>query len=231
MHTRIVTVAEEVSSEVRGTWSVVVDDAGVAGVAGVHEPFVEGVSFTAQAGEVSLVSTDPGIPQVALALALGGRVELLHGRVAFGGVTERAELQRSTRLVDVADVTSPEEAISVRAVVQEELALAEQPASRAAVAACLAERGLTESATRPWGQLPAGVRTSLLLELGARHPHVRALVLAGPERHGGDPAPWLEECHRLAATGLAVIVVTTAATVAALTALQGAPTPTKEPLA
>jgi hypothetical protein len=57
-----------------------------------------------------------------------------------------------------------------------------------------------------------------LLELGALHPQVRVLVLAGPERHGGDHSLWLETCERLAQTGLTVIVLTTAASAAALTA-------------
>jgi len=230
MHTRIVTVSEVAPCDSPDTWKVVVDDVSVAGTAGKHEPFIERVSFSAPAGEVSLVATDPGIPQVALALAIGGRVAPT-GRVAIGGATDLGELQLRTRLVDVADVTAPEAAIAARAVVQEELALAEQPASRAAAVAFLAERHISEAATAPWGQLPAGVRTSLLLELGALHPHVRVLVLAGPERHGGDPAPWLETCHRLAATGLAVIVLTTAATVAALSTLTVAPAASKEPLA
>ncbi|GAA5024429.1 hypothetical protein GCM10023258_16470 [Terrabacter aeriphilus] len=195
--------------------TVVADDVSVAGT---HEPFVEHVSFTAPAGEVTVVPTDPGFPQVALALALGGRVELLRGRVAVGGASDLPELQARTRLVDVADVTSPEDSIAVTAVVEEELALAERPASRKAVAAFLAEHDLTHLASRPWEQLPAGVRTSLLLELGALHPQVRVLVLAGPERHGGDHAAWLATCDRLAATGLVVIVLTAAATAAALPA-------------
>ncbi|WP_207555784.1 hypothetical protein [Intrasporangium flavum] len=193
--------------------TVVVDDVSVAGT---HEPFVEHVSFTAPAGEFTVVATDPGIPQVALALAIGGRVELLRGRVSIGGGAGLADLQLRTRLVDVADVTAPEDAIAVRAVVQEELALAERPASRAAVAAFLAEHDLTDHAGRPWEQLPPDVRTSLLLELGALHPQVRVLVLAGPERHGGDHAAWFDTCQRLAGTGLAVVVLTTAATAAAL---------------
>jgi len=231
MHTRIVIVSEMAPCDSPDTWKVVVDDVSVAGTAGEHEPFVEHVSLTAPAGEVSLVATDPGIPQVALALALGGRVPLLGGRVTAGAASAAAPLQRCTRLVDVADVTSPEEAIAVRAVVQEELALAERPASRAAVAAFLDDHDVADAGARSWGRLPAAVRTSLLLELGALHPHVRVLVLAGPERHGGDPAPWLETCHRLAATGLAVIVLTTAATVAALSTLTAAPAASKEPLA
>ncbi|WP_374970010.1 hypothetical protein [Terrabacter sp. BE26] len=224
------TVSEVAPCDSPDPWKVVVDDVSVAGTAGKREPFVEHVSFTAPAGEVTLVATDPGIPQVALALALGGRVQLRGGRVAAGGASDAAQLQRRTRLVDVADVTAPEEAFRVRAVVQEELALAERPASRAAVAAFLDEHALADAGARPWGRLPAAVRTSLLLELGALHPHVRVLVLAGPERHGGDPAPWLETCHRLAATGLAVLVLTTAASVAALSTLDVAPAASKEPL-
>src|SRR6478735_5745594 len=208
MHTRIVIAFEKDTTHGPGLRTVVVDDVSVAGT---HEPFVEHVSFTAPAGEVTVVATDPGIPQVALALAIGGRVELIRGRVSIGGVPERAELQLRTRLVDVADVTAPEDSLAVRAVVQEELALAERPASRSAVATFLSEHDLADRSGVPWEQLPAGVRTSLLLELGALHPHVRVLVLAGAERHGGDHAVWLETCHRLAREGFAVIVLTTAA--------------------
>ncbi len=218
MHTRIVIASEEKDSscgpDLRTV--VVVDDVSVAGVAGTHEPFVEHVSFTAPAGEVTVVPTDPGIPQVALALAVGGRVELLRGRVSVGGAAGLPDLRLRTRLVDVADVTAPEGGIAVRAVVEEELALAERPASRAAVTAFLAEHGLADRARRPWEQLPPDTRTSLLLELGALHPQVRVLVLTGPERHGGDHAGWLDTCHRLAAAGLAVIVLTTASMAATL---------------
>jgi ABC-type hemin transport system ATPase subunit len=208
MHTCIVNERQMDRPDPR---TVVVDDVSVAGT---HEPFVEHVTFTGTPGEVTFVATDPGIPQVALALALGGRVELLHGKIAIGGASDLADLQLRTRLVDVSDVTAPEDTIAVKAVVEEELALAERPASRAAVAAFLAAHDLTDRAGRPWEQLPAGVRTSLLLELGAMHPYVRVLVLAGPERHGGDHSVWLETCGRLAATGLVVIVLT-AATMAA----------------
>jgi hypothetical protein len=229
MHTRIVTVSEKKQQDTsRGPdqRTVVVDDVSVAGTSGSHEPFVEHVSFTAPAGEVTVVATDPGIPQVALALAVGGRVELLRGRVSIGGAAGLSDLQLRTRLVDVADVTAPEDGIAVRAVVQEELALAERPASRAAVTAFLAERDLADRAGRPWEQLPPDTRTSLLLELGALHPHVRVLVLAGPERHGGDPAGWLDTCRRLAGTGLAVIVLTTASMAAALPATGTVPNAT-----
>jgi ABC-type hemin transport system ATPase subunit len=214
MHTRIVSTSEKDTSRGPDLRPVFVDDVSVAGT---HEPFVEHVAFTAPPGELTVVATDPGLPQVALALAIGGRVELLRGRVSIGGAADLADLQLRTRLVDVADVTAPEDSIALQAVVQEELALAERPASRKAVAAFLRAHDLSDRAARPWEQLPAGTRTSLLLELGAMHPQVRVLVLAGPERHGGDHVRWLDTCQRLAETGLTVIVLTTAASAAALT--------------
>ena len=214
MHTRIVS-ENEMDQPDGHDLSVVVDDVSVAGT---HEPFVEHVTFAAPPGQVTVVDADPGIPQVALALAVGGRVELLHGRVVIGGSSDREDLQLRTRLVDVADVTAPEHSIAVKAVIEEELALAEKPASRSAVATFLADHDLSDRANRPWEQLPPGLRTSLLLELGALHPLVSVLVLAGPERHGGDHATWFETCRRLAASGLVVLVLTTPATAAALRA-------------
>ncbi|MGO4598087.1 hypothetical protein [Terrabacter sp. 2RAF25] len=156
-------------------------------VSGTHEPFVSGIRFTAPAASVTVVGADPGAGQVALALAIGGRVDLLTGSVSIGGSTDRAHLQLRTRLVDVPDVTAPEDALPLRAVVAEELALAERPSSRKDVAAFLRERGLAELGGRRWESLSAGLRTSLLLELGAWHPQVR--VSSSPARTGTVATP------------------------------------------
>ena len=185
-------------------------------IEGAHELFVAGIGFTAEAGEVTMVGVDPGVGQVALALAVGGRVDLLTGSITIGGSTDRSHLQLRTRLVDVADVTSPEDSLPLRAVVAEELALAERPASRKDVAAHLAERHLTDLADRRWESLPPGLRTTLLLELGSWHPQVRVVVLAGPDRHGGDPSAWFDAARALADGGLTVIVLCAPATAAAL---------------
>ena len=191
----------------------------VDGTAGPGEPFVDGVAFVAPTGRVTLVPTDPGTSQVALALAVGGRVELAAGSITIGGVPD-ADLRRlRTRLVDVVDVTAPEEALSVRSVVAEELALAERPASRRDVATFLADRRLEERSRARWGSLPAGLRTRLLLELAVRHRDVRVVVLAGPDRHGGDPREWYRAALELAGRGLTVIVLCSPSTADVLTAL------------
>jgi hypothetical protein len=195
------------------TRQVIVRDVSVRGT---HEPFVEGVDLVAPAGEVALVGVDPGAAQVALALAVGGRVDLMTGSVAIGGSTERSELQQRTRLVDVPDVTAPEDSLPLRAVVAEELALAERPSSRKDVTRFLADRDLTSLAGRRWGSLPPGLRTRLLLELGSWHPRVRVVVLAGPDRHGGNPWEWFAAAHALADQGLTVIVLCSPAIAATL---------------
>ncbi|TQM62466.1 hypothetical protein [Humibacillus xanthopallidus] len=188
-------------------------------VAGTHEPFVDGVAFTAPGGAVTVVPCDPGLPQVALALAIGGRVALAGGEISVGGSTDRADLQVRTRLVDVADVTAPEDTLALRAVVAEELALAERPSSRADVDTYLADRDLSGLRQRRWESLPAGLRTRLLIELGSWHPRVRVLVLAGPDRHGGDVGEWFESARQVADSGLTVIVLCSPATAAALQSL------------
>jgi hypothetical protein len=210
MHTRIVKTTEPTIMARR---EVVATDVAVAGT---HEPFVQGMTLRAQGGELTVVGCDPGVPQVALALALGGRVDLLSGSVTVGGDSGRAHLQRITRLVDVPDVTAPEEALPVAAVVAEELALAERPSGRRHVAALLGARGLADRARDRWDSLPAATRTALLLELGARHPHVRVVVLCGPDRHGGGVDGWLRPARSLADAGLTVIVLCSPATATAV---------------
>jgi hypothetical protein len=198
-------------------------------VEGTHEPFVSGVGFTARAQEVTLVGVDPGVGQVALALAIGGRVDLLSGSVAIGGSSERAHLQLRTRLVDVPDVTAPEDGLPLRAVVAEELALAERPSSRKDVDAFLRERALTDLGSRRWESLPPGLRTSLLLELGSWHSQVRVIVLTGPDRHGGDPHEWFEAARALADRGLTVIALCAPATAATLRPLTPEPSAEEDP--
>lgn len=188
-------------------------------VRGTHEPFVQGADIVADADRVTVVAVDPGVAQVALALAIGGRVDLMSGSVTIGGFASRSELQRRTRLVDVADVTAPEDALPLRAVVAEELALAERPSARKDVRAYLAERDLGHLADRRWESLPAGLRTRLLLELGTWHPQVRVIVLAGPDRHGGDPLEWFEAARAVAAGGLTVIALCSPAVAATLAPL------------
>lgn len=185
-------------------------------VAGPHDALVRRLSFVAPPGEVTVVPIDAGEGQVALALALAGRVHLAAGTVTAYGSDDVALLQGITRVIDADGVTAPEHALTVRAVVAEELALAEQPSSRRAVAEVLSLAGLGGRARDRWDSVDPGVRTRLLVDLATRRPGTRVVVLAGVDRHGGAPDEWMDGARHAAESGLTVVVICTPGTAALL---------------
>ncbi|GAB3070104.1 hypothetical protein [Pedococcus soli] len=177
-------------------------------IAGLHGPLLLPTSLTAGPGHVTLVAGDPGYGHVALALALGGRAPLMDGVVTVDGDASEALRRRHVALVDVPDVTAPEGALSVRAAVAEQLALAGRPASRAATRAFLAGHGVEDQGER-FESLPPSTRTTLLMRVAAARAATRVLVVAAPDRLGGDPTDWYAAAERLAAEGLTVVVQVT----------------------
>lgn len=180
-------------------------------VAGLHGPLLLPTSLTAGPGRVTLVAGDPGPGHVALALALGGRVALAEGQVALDGDPDESLRRRHVALVDVPDVTAPEDAVSVRSAVAEQLALAGRPASRAATRAFLDGHGVDDGRGR-FEALAPSERTLLLMDVAASRAATRVLVVAAPDRFGGHPGTWYSAAERLAAEGLTVVVQVTHAT-------------------
>lgn len=181
-------------------------------VAGLHGPLLLPTSLKATGGHVSVVAGDPGHGHVALALALGGRVPLASGTVTLDGDDSVALRRRHVALVDVPDVSAPEDALPVRAVVGEELALAGLPTGRAAVRRFLAEREALDEAGLRFEKLPGHERTTWLMETAAAREGVAVLVVAHPDRHGGDPHQWWSAAQGFADRGLTVVVQCTHAT-------------------
>jgi hypothetical protein len=180
-------------------------------VAGLHGPLLLPTSLTAVPGRVTLVAGDPGPGHVALALALGGRAALAEGEVTLDGDPGEELRRRHVALVDVPDVTAPEDAVSVRSAVAEQLALAGRPASRAATRAFLDGHGVGDARQRFEGLAPSE-RTLLLMDVAASRAATRVLVVAAPDRFGGHPRSWYSAAERLAAEGLTVVVQVTHAT-------------------
>lgn len=87
-------------------------------VSGLLEP----TSVELVAGEVVVAVGRPGHGNVALALALAGRLRLTGGTVALGEDPEPGALQAAVVLVDVPGVTEPDDSVPFRVVVAEELA-------------------------------------------------------------------------------------------------------------
>src|SRR5450631_1225003 len=175
-------------------------------VSGAHAPLLLATSVTARTGEVTLVAGDPGYGQVALALALGGRLAPSLGTVRIDGADDSHALRSHVALVDVPNVSEPEEGLTVRAVIGEELALSRQPAGGADVSRFLQTQDGGSHAGLRWEQLPSWLRTEWLADLASRRADVDFLVLASPDRFGGDPTAWWNVAKILADKGKGVIV-------------------------
>lgn len=185
-------------------------------MAGLHGPLLRPTDLRARSSRVTLVAGDPGHSHVALALALGGRVPLSGGSVTLDGVPDPALRRRHVSLVDVPEVTAPEDSVSVRSAVAEQLALAGRPSGRAVTRALLTARGAQGYAAQRFEALPPAERTTVLMAVAASRAETRVLVVGAPDRFGGDPQVWWRLAHDLARDGLTVVVQCTHATARAL---------------
>ncbi|OZM72164.1 ABC transporter ATP-binding protein [Amycolatopsis antarctica] len=187
-------------------------------VDGPHGRLLPPTSLTVAGGELALLHGDPGTGLTAFGLALAGRLRPGTGAVTLDGDDDRAGLRRAVGLVDVPGVSEPDDALPLRVVVGEELALARRGAGRAEVAAWLAAHDLAPYAGTRFENLEPAVRTRLLADLAAARPGVVALVLDTPDRHTSDTGGWWTLATEHAARGLAVVVLTATVPSAALPA-------------
>lgn len=151
-----------------------------------------------------------------LGLMASGRMRADTGRVLIDGVADYSDLRARVALVDAPDVSDPAADVTVTGVVMEELMFAGLPGSRRDAALTLAQLGLGEHAKTSMADLPPAVRIRLLTELAVLRDGVEGLVLAAPDRHGGDPLDWWRIAQGLAARGYAVLVIAGDASAAAI---------------
>jgi hypothetical protein len=192
---------------------VTVDAAGVGtGQAAALPP----VSTWFGSGAAAVLATEGGARPTVVSLVASGRMKLSTGSVTATRVEDDGAertlspraLRRAIALVDTPLVADHSDDVSVASVIREELALAKGRS--------WGPRPAESTLRRPFGSLEAAERLRLLLDLAVRRPGVEALVITSPERHGGDPAAWWRVARETAARGMAVLVVTDAATVAHL---------------
>jgi len=183
-----------------------------AAVGSGREAALPPVSTTFAPGFPTLVATEGGNRPTVLSLVASGRMRLDTGSVEAvdeaGDTLSAARLRRATALIDTPLVADHSDDVSIATVVREELALASSNRR--------ADRPAEYSDRHDFGSLPADHRLRLLIDLALRRPEVGVLVITSPERHGGDPALWWRLVRETAARGIAVLVVTDAATVAHL---------------
>lgn len=177
------------------------------GIDGAHGPLLEPTSLRVRTGELALVAGEPGTGHTAFALALGGRFKPSVGQVLLDGKADDDGLRRLVAIVDAPDVSAPEEALTLSAVIGEELAFAKQPAGHKAVADWLLAHDARDHARTRFESVPAEVRTRLLVEVASQRPGIEVLVLVLPDRHGAGPHTWWNTAAKAAERGPAVVVL------------------------
>ncbi|MET9230502.1 ABC transporter ATP-binding protein [Lentzea sp. NPDC003310] len=174
-----------------------------AGVNGGHGPLLRPTSLTVEPGELTLVAGDPGTGHTALALLLSGRMKPSTGSVSPDAKT----LRKHVVLVDAPEVNEPEEALTLSAVVGEELAMNRMPSGKKAVHDWLVEHAADEHADKRFEHVPAQTRCAVMLELAAARPGVTALVLDCPDRYHPNPREWLALAHDFVTPERSVVVL------------------------
>ena len=172
-------------------------------LAGQHATLLPPTSLTVSDGEAVIVHGEPGVGVTAFGLALAGRLRPSTGTVTVAGAD--VGLSELVAVVDAPGVSEPDEALAVRVVVGEELALARRPAGRADVARWLVEHDAAAFAGSRFENLEPALRTRLLTELAAARVGVR--VLDTPDRHTSDVDSWVRLALAHAESGLAVVVL------------------------
>ncbi|MTD58566.1 ABC transporter ATP-binding protein [Amycolatopsis pithecellobii] len=185
-------------------------------VTGPHGPVLAPTSVTVEDGELRLVHGEPGPGMTALALTLTGRMKPSTGTVTIDDAADDAKLRRLTAVVDAPGISEPDEALPLRVVAGEELALGGQPAGKEDVARWLAGHDAADLANVRFENLEPAVRTRLLTELAAGRKGVRMLVLDTPDRHTSDVGSWAGLAREQAGRGLAVVVLTATTALASL---------------
>lgn len=177
------------------------------GVDGPHGPLLRPTSLSVRTGELALVTGEPGAGHTSLALALSGRIRPSHGSVTLDGHSDAAALRKRVALVDSPEVNQPEDGLQLRDAVAEELMNAGMRASRKRAEQWLMSQGAGGYARERVENVPADVRTRLLIDLAAQRPGVEALMIDLPDRHTSNHFTWWPVARQHAERGLAVVVL------------------------
>jgi ABC-type branched-subunit amino acid transport system ATPase component len=182
-------------------------------VNGRRDKLLPATSLEVRRGELLLVSGNRQDQRTALALALSGRMKPSSGRLEWDGSDRIKNLRQASAVVDAPGVNEPEQHLSVRDLVTEDLALVPRRYRGALLSKPWLKVNRFEDIAGLWTeQLPADRRIQLLTALALANPNTDLLVLDSPDRHGADPADWLpllEELAHDAGRPLAVVATVT----------------------
>ncbi|HAP89438.1 MAG TPA: ABC transporter ATP-binding protein [Arthrobacter bacterium] len=186
-------------------------------VKGRRDDLLPPTSLRARRGELLLVTGERQDQRTALALTISGRMKPTGGRISWDRSERTKSLRLASALVDSPNVNEPEQHLSVRDLVTEDLALVPRRYRGALLSKPWLKVNRFEDIADLWTeQLPPDRRMELLTSLALANPHTDLLVVDSPDRHSAHAADWLPRLEELAYDGgrpLAVVV-----TVAALPA-------------
>lgn len=180
-------------------------------VKGRRNPLLPPTSLAVERGQLLLVTGDRQDQRTALALALSGRMKASGGAISWDGGHRTRQLRLASALVDSPGVNEPEEHLSVRDLVTEDLALVPRRYRGALLAGPWLKVNSFEDIADLWTeQLEPHRRLELLTALALANPHTDLLVVDSPDRHSADDGDWLPRLQMLAADAgrpLAVVAI------------------------
>jgi ABC-type cobalamin/Fe3+-siderophores transport system ATPase subunit len=168
-------------------------------VNGRRQPLLPPTSLSAARGGLLLVTGGRQDQRTSLALTLTGRMKPSGGSIEWDGSVSIRHLRAASAVVDSPDVNEPEQHLSVRDLVMEDLALVPRR-YRGALhgGSWLTANGFEDIAGQWVEQLDAGRRLELLTALALADPRTELLVVDSPDRHSGNPVDWLPQLEKLA---------------------------------
>ena len=168
-------------------------------VNGRRDPLLPATSLAASRGALLLVAGDRQDQRTALALTLSGRMKPSGGSIEWDGSAGIRRLRAASAIVDSPGVNEPEQHLSVRDLVTEDLALVPRRRRGALSGDAWLKVHRFEDIAGLWvEQLGASRRLKLLTALALADPNIELLVVDSPDRHSGHPADWLPHLEALA---------------------------------
>ncbi|MDQ0770613.1 energy-coupling factor transporter ATP-binding protein EcfA2 [Pseudarthrobacter defluvii] len=166
---------------------------------GRRDPLLPPTSLTLRRGELLLVTGERQDQRTALSLLLSGRMKATGGDISWDSSPRSKQLRLVSALVDSPGVNEPEEHLSVRDLVTEDLALIPRRYRGALLSGPWLKVNRFEDIADLWTeQLEPRRRLELLTALALANPRTDLLVVDSPDRHSADGLTWLPRLQELA---------------------------------
>lgn len=163
-------------------------------------------SLAIDTGRVTVQACPTEQGPLVLSLIAGGQMRPSTGKVVPSGHGLRRPGRRLA-IVDAPRLSAPDEYVSLRRALEEELTYVGKLATRGRVNRFLAEHDLAAYARTPMTDLPPLVRIVALTEIALLRPGIDGVILTSPDRHGGSAAEYHSFLRGVAARGKAVLVI------------------------